>query len=736
MSIKYNADSKTFILETRDSSYLMKVSQYGNLLHLYYGNRIPDEDLDYLIKVQDRGFSPNPNEAGNDRTFSLDYLAQEFSSDGKGDYRIPSIEVLNCDGSQIFSGKVESHRIYRGKYPLKGMPSVQAGPDDSVDSLEVRLKDKVSGAAAVLCYSVFEEKNVITRTVRFINCGQKAMKLLKLMSATVDYKASEYEMIHFSGRHVMEREFVRVPMQSGIHSIGSSRGTSSHQYNPFAILCEKGANEDWGRCYGYSLVYSGNFLIEAERDQFRQLRINVGVNPKGFSWFLEPGEEFQAPEAVMAYSGNGLTELSKRYHDIYRDNLCRSPYAKKPRPVVINSWEAAYFDFDDEKLLEIAREAVDMGVDLFVLDDGWFGKRDDDNSGLGDWKVNRRKLRTGISGLSEAVHAMGLDFGIWIEPEMVSEDSDLYRAHPDWCLKAPERPMTRGRNQLVLDLSRRDVCDYLIEAINGILTEARIEYVKWDMNRSISDVWSGLLPAERQGETAHRYVLGLYYVMDEVILKHPDVLFCGCSGGGGRYDPGMLYYQPEIWCSDNTDAKARLKIQYGTSFVYPVNTLESHVSVCPNHQTGRTVPIGTRGIVAMNGILGYELDPTLLDNKEKKACREQIRFYKEHYEIIACGDYYRLESPYENLYVTAWQHVSRDRKHSLVSMVITDREGNDAQRYVKLKGLDTKAYYQIEGLEGRYSGAVLMNAGIPVPNDLNEYEGTVVCLDMINPCGQ
>ena len=432
MSIKYNADSNTFILETRDTSYLMKVSRYGNLLHLYYGERIPDENLDYLIKVQDRGFSPNPNEAGNDRTFSLDYLSQEYSTDGKGDYRIPSIEVVNADGSQIFSGKVDGYKIYKGKYTLEGMPSLHAAAKDRVDTLEIRLKDHESGAVAVLCYSVFEGKNIITRMTRFVNEGDSAMRLTKIMSATLDYKESDYDLVYFSGRHTMEREFTRLPVQSGIHAIGSTRGTSSHQQNPFLILCERTAGEDHGRCFGYSLIYSGNFIMEAEKDQFSQVRVNAGINPKNFAYRICPGEEFVTPEVALAFSDQGFTGLTHLYHNIYRENLCRSPYMKKARPVVLNSWEAAYFDFDEAKILNIAREAVDMGVDLFVLDDGWFGKRDDDNSGLGDWKVNRRKLENGISGLSEEIHKLGLEFGIWIEPEMVSEDSDLYREHPDW----------------------------------------------------------------------------------------------------------------------------------------------------------------------------------------------------------------------------------------------------------------------------------------------------------------
>lgn len=731
MAIKYNADSKTFILETKNSSYLMKVTRYGNLLHLYYGKKIPDENLDFLLKFQDRGFSPNPNEAGNDRTFSLDFLQQEFSTDGKGDYRSPSIEVINGDGSSIFSGKMAGYKIYRGKYCIKGMPSLRAASGDTVDTLEVRLEDRESGAAVILGYSVFEEKNVITRTARFVNGGKQSLRLKKLMSVTLDYRDSDFDLIYFSGRHVMEREFNRIPVQSGIHSIGSSRGTSSHQFNPFGIICRKNTSEDWGDCYGYSLVYSGNFLMEAEKDQFAQLRVNMGINPKDFSWQVDPGEEFQAPEAVLAYSADGLTGLTHLYHDVYRENLCRSPYTKKARPVLINSWEAAYFDFDEEKILNIARESVDMGVDLFVLDDGWFGKRDDDNSSLGDWTVNRKKLKDGLDGLSEKIHQMGLQFGIWIEPEMVSENSALYRAHPDWCLKAPGRPMTRGRNQLVLDLSRKDVCDYLIGTINEIIENAKVEYVKWDMNRSISDVWSGVLEKERQGEALHRYVLGLYHIMDEVILKHPEIIFCGCSGGGGRYDPAMLYYQPQIWCSDNTDAVSRLKIQYGTSFCYPANTLEAHVSVCPNHQTGRSVSLKTRGIVAMDGILGYELDATKLSEEEKNFCRKQVQFYKKNYRLISEGDYYRLTNPYTDRAYTAWEHVAKDRKKALVSLVMTEKEGNAPQMYLKLKGLDENAYYRVEGHRGAFSGSVLMSAGIPVPPELGEYESVQFVLRMV-----
>ena len=732
MSITFYEHSKTFRLDTRDSSYLMTISKYGDLLHLYYGDRIPDEDLSYLIELRDRGFSPNPHEAGNDRTFSLDFLPQEFSTSDSGDYRVESIGVRNADGSRIFAGKAAGHTIYSGKYKVPGMPSVRALEGEGTDTLEIRLKDAASGVSVVLYYGVFEEKNVITRAVRVVNEGEGPIRLEKLMSVTLDFKEANYDWITLDGRHMMERHPSRSAIRNGVQSVGSTRGSSSHQHNPFVILCEKTADEDRGRCYGCSFVYSGNFLAEAERDQYRQLRLNMGIHPTNFEFRLEPGEDFFSPEAVLAYSGNGLTGLSHIYHRLYRENLGTSPYRKLPRPVVINSWEAAYFDFDEEKLLNIARESLDMGVELFVLDDGWFGKRDDDCSGLGDWKVNRHKLKGGLSGLSEQIHEMGLKFGLWVEPEMVSEDSDLFREHPDWHLGIKGRPATRGRYQLVLDLSRKDVCDYIIDSLNRILDEARIEYIKWDLNRNITDVWSGQTDKERQGEVMHRYMLGLYRIMDEVILTHPDVLFCGCSGGGGRFDPAMLYYQPQIWCSDNTDAINRLKIQYGTSFVYPISSLEAHVSICPNHQTGRTVSLATRGIVASGGILGYELNSTVLDREEKELCRKQVEAYKENYALIADGDYYRLTSPFENHYVTAWQHVSANRTQALVSLVLTDTEGNDGQLYLKLKGLKKEAFYRINGdEERRYSGAVLMNAGLPIPGTLKQYEGIQFKLQQI-----
>ncbi len=722
MSVRYIESKKTFLLQTKNSTYQMKVSDYGYLLHLYYGERLEDEDLSYLIQLQDRGFSPNPNEAGNDRTFSLDFLPQEFSSDGSCDYRLSSIEVKNGDGSYAFVGKVAKHEIYAGKYSLAGLPSLWGTEKDRVDTLEIWLTDPATQLTVVLCYSVFEEKDIITRAVKVFNESEDTIYLNRIMSLTMDFMDSDYDFIHFDGRHTMEREWSRNPLAYGIQNVGSFRGASSHQHNPFAILCERGASEDDGRCYGFSFVYSGNFMCKVEKDQYDQTRIVMGIHPKHFSYQLKPGERFTAPEVVLAYSGEGLTHLTHLYHRVYRENLCKSPYVKKERPILINSWEAAYFDFDEAKLLKIAKEAVDMGVELFVLDDGWFGNRNDDNAALGDWDVNTAKLPQGLSGLSEEIHKMGLKFGLWIEPEMVSENSELYRKHPDWCLQMPRRQPSRGRYQLVLDLSREDVRNYIVASINGVLDSARIEYVKWDMNRFITDAWSAIVEKEKQGEIYHRYILGLYDIMNRIILTHPEILFCGCSGGGGRFDPGMLYYQPQIWCSDNTDAVCRLKIQYGTTFVYPVSAMESHVSVCPNHQTGRTVPLETRGVTAMDGILGYELDSTKLTKEEKQICREQVKAYKKNYPLIVCGDYYRLTNPYTFSEYVAWEHVSPGRDEALISLVLTEKEANDAQRYVKAKGLNPRMQYRVDGMEGSLSGQALMSAGLPVPGNLLQYE--------------
>lgn len=731
MAIIYSGEKKIFTLQTRNTTYQMKVSEYGYLLHVYYGSRVEDEDLSYLITYYDRGFSPNPYEAGNDRTFSLDALPQEYSTAGVGDFRMPSLEAVNEDGSMAFCGTYESYTVWKGKYRLDGLPSLKESEEDTVDTLKIVLTDEVTGLQAILLYSVFEEKDVITRAVKIRNHGAGTVTLNRVMSVNLDFPDAGYEWIHFDGRHAMERGMNRSPLTFGEQAIGSRRGTSSHQHNPFVILCEPETTEESGRCYGLSLVYSGNFYCGAQVDQFEQTRVVMGIHPEQFSWELKPGDCFTSPEAVLTYSENGFTELSHHYHNVYRKNLCGSKFMKEKRPVLINSWEAAYFDFTHDSLIRIAEASRDMGVNLFVLDDGWFGERNDDKAALGDWKANPEKLPRGIAGLAEEINGLGMEFGLWVEPEMVSENSDLYRSHPDWCLKMPGRAATRGRFQLVLDLTREDVQEYIIESMKTILSEAKISYIKWDMNRSLCNVWSHAASSRDQGKVSHQYILGLYRILEELTAAYPDVLFEGCSGGGGRFDPGMLYYHPQIWCSDNTDAVNRLKIQYGTSFAYPVSAMGAHVSVCPNHQTGRVVPLKTRGIAAMSGTFGYELDAAKLTQEEKEVCRQMTARYERFQRLIFDGDYYRLTNPWINREFTAWAIVSQDKKEALVSVVMTEKEANSVQRYLRLRGLEKDGSYQIEGKSGTWSGQALMQAGIPLDCNWKEYESEQYYLHML-----
>ena len=529
MGIIFNESSETITLHTRHTSYQMKIGNLDYLLHLYYGPSIRDTDMSYQIMQYDRGFSGNPYESRNARTFSLDAQPQEFSTQQQGDFRTASIEVVNSDGSYSFHGKTANFKIKDGKYQLDTLPCVFAAAEDTVDTLEVTLTDEVSNVQVILLYSVFEEADIITRSVKVVNSGAAPIHLKKIMSVCLDFlNGAGFDLVSLPGRYGQELQVERQHMTHHIHTIGSVRGSSSHQQNPFVILCDRDATEDYGKCYGFSLMYSGNFLTEIELDQYDQLRLVMGIHPKQFVYELKPQEVFEAPEVVMAFTEHGFTGLSHLYHDFYRTNLCHSKFVQRvQRPVLINSWEAAFMDFDDVKLVEIAKAAKNMGVDLLVMDDGWFGKRDDDNSGLGDWYVNTDKIKCGLHKLVEQINDLDMKFGIWFEPEMVSEDSDLYRAHPDWAMQIPGRHAVRSRNQMALDMSRQEVQDYLIKNINAILDDANIFYVKWDINRSLADIWSNTLPAERQGEVYHRYILGLYRVMDQIIKTHPDILFEG-----------------------------------------------------------------------------------------------------------------------------------------------------------------------------------------------------------------
>ncbi len=695
----------------------MKIGRADYLLHLYYGPTISDEDLSYQIKQYDRGFSGNPYDTHLDRTFSLDAQPQEFTTQQQGDFRIPSIEVVNSDGSYSFNGRVRSIDISKGKYSLNTLPSSFARKSDKVQTLRVVLEDSVTQVQVVLYYSVYEEYDIITRAVKIINGGSKSIHLKKISSLCLDFlNGSDLELISLPGRYGQERQVERQPLTHHVHTISSGRGSSSHQQNPFVILCEKDACEDHGRCYGAALVYSGNFLAEAELDQYDQARLLMGISRKQFDYLIGPGDEFEAPEVIMAFSAKGFTGLSHIYHDFFRERMCESKFVRRRRPIPINTWEAAFFDFDDRKLIEIARAAKKMGVELLVMDDGWFGKRTDDNAGLGDWVVNTDKIRCGLDDLVKQVNDIGLKFGIWFEPEMVSEDSDLFRAHPEWVMAIPGRHAVRSRNQLVLDITRDDVQNYLITSVNRILDSAKIDYVKWDINRSVTDVFSNALPAERQGEVYHRYVMGLYRIMDGIIKTHPDILFEGCSGGGGLYDPAMLTYFPQYWMSDNTRPLDNIKLHYGTSFLYPVCSMGAHVS-----EADTKIPMATRAAIAMCGTFGYELDATKLSDEELADCKRQSALFKKYSPLIFSGDYYRLTDPFRYGNYEAWQSVSKDRAEALLTVVITRLTVNGPQEYVKAKGLSADAMYRVEPLGLTLSGSALMNAGIPVPREVPDF---------------
>ena len=725
MAIAVN--EKVFTLCTKNSMYQMKADEHGVLLHTYYGKRTEQMDFSYLIQKRDHGFSGNPYDAETDRKYSLDTLPQEFPSYGVGDYRNNCMGVCQADGTRAADFRYVSWEIREGAHKIPGLPCL-FDEDETAETLVIFLEDAASSLKLELYYVVFADRDVIARSARITNGGKEAVRLEKMMSACLELPNGSWEAIHFHGRHAMERRLERLPLMHGTMAVGSRRGTSSHQHNPGVILCSPDATEEHGGCYGLSLIYSGNFSMEIEMDQMDSVRAVCGINPEFFEYRLEPGEAFDTPQLMMTYSGSGLGRMSANFHSIIRHNLCRGKYKFARRPVLINNWEATYFDFNEEKILSIARQASELGIEMLVLDDGWFGSRDSDNAGLGDWFVNTDKLKGGLTDLVTGINGLGMKFGIWIEPEMVNEDSRLYREHPDWALTIPGRKPCRSRNQLVLDMSRSEVRDYVFDSIAAVLKSANVEYVKWDMNRSICDVYSAVLPKERQGEVYHRYVLGIYDLMERFTSSFPNILFEGCSGGGGRFDPAILYYSPQIWCSEDTDGIERLEIQYGTSFFYPISAVGSHVSAIPNHQTGRRTPLATRGVVAMAGSFGYEMDLNLLTEDEKEAVKAQVEDYKKYYDLIHNGDYYRLTSPQGDSGFTAWQFVSGDKTRTLLNLVITHVRANAPDLWFKLRGLDPEKRYRLEE-DGRiYSGSALMNAGISIPMIMGDYPAVQMVL--------
>ncbi len=730
MAILFQEEKRIFTLQTKQTTYQMKVDDFGFLLHLYYGTKVSG-DMDYLLTYYDRGFSGNPNDVGNNRTYSMDVLPQEYPTLGTGDYRNSALVLRGHDESECCDLRYAGYEIREGKYELEGLPAVYAGEKEA-QTLKIVLEDNVSKVRVQLLYGVLEDEDIITRSVKITNYGTACVVVEKAASACLDFITGQYDLLSFYGRHTMERNLQRIRIGHGSHSIGSRRGTSSHQYNPAVIVAEKNTTENTGDCYGMVFVYSGNFLCEAEQDQFDQTRVLMGLQSDLFHYPLESGQTLEIPETIMCYSDRGFGDLSVKYHRCIRNHICNGARSRRttemqgngssetgfvPRPVLVNSWEAAYFNFTGETIVELAREAAGLGIDMVVMDDGWFGKREDDNSGLGDWQVNEKKLGCSLSELVRRVNAEGVKFGIWIEPEMISEDSDLYREHPDWAMQNPGRNPARGRNQLVLDFSREDVREHIFDQICRVLDQGNIEYIKWDMNRSVTDFYS---VENRQGRVSYDFVTGLYDFMEKLLARYPKLMIEGCSGGGGRFDAGMMYYTPQIWCSDNTDALDRLRIQYGTSFFYPMSTVSAHVSAVPNHQTGRITSLRTRGIVAMTGAFGYELSLSRLSAEEKEEIREQIRQYKEFEPLISTGDYYRLSNPFEDA-CASWMFVSADRKQILLHVVILENHGNMTVNYVRLKELLPDAVYEETASGKCYCGSALMQAGIPIPVEMGDY---------------
>lgn len=702
MSITYNEAKKQFLLHTDHTTYGMELYD-GFLAHVYWGqkvNEIPSLDELYPFRFSS-GFSASDIPERN--LYSTDVLPQEYPTFGSADMRHPALHIRYAEGNAVTRLQYVSHRIISGKPTLKDLPATY-GDASECETLEITLGDDTVGILVVLQYTIFQKLDVLTRSVQISNYGAACCTLERALSFSMDIPDSRYELIHLPGAWARERHAVRMDLTRGSILIDSKRGASSHNENPCMALVRPETTETSGEAIGFCLVYSGNFTGEVSVDQFGSARIHMGLNPFDFSWKLNSGESFQTPEAILVYSEKGLGEMSRRFHRVIRNNLCRSDYRDTSRPVLANNWEATYFDFDEKKILDIAAKAREIGVELLVLDDGWFGKRNCDNCSLGDWVVDRNKLPSGLDGLANRVNALGLQFGLWFEPEMVSPDSDLYRERPDWCIHTPGRNRTEGRSQLVLDLSKNEVCDYIENTISDILRNVNIAYVKWDMNRNMTET--------PDPEQPHKYMLGLYRVLDKLTSEFPNVLFEGCSGGGGRFDAGFLYYMPQIWTSDDTDAVERLAIQEGTSLFYPLSTMGAHVSAVPNHQVGRVTPLAFRGAVASMGRYGLELDISKLPQEELEEISRQIRFYQKYEQTIHGGDLYRLESITAGSHA-AYQIISADSKTVLVFDFCVTGMPNTAPGRLRLQGLAGCANYRDVQTGKCWAGNALMHIGIP-----------------------
>jgi alpha-galactosidase len=723
MAIHHDPADRTFHLRNERISYLIQIAESGALVHLYLGPALAiGRSYAHLAGGPLRGFN---NRLG-------EFSALEYPTFGIGDYRVPAIAVEGADGSTVLDLAYASHRILPGKPSIPGLPSTYVESDEEAETLEIALVDQPSGTEVRASYTIFRDLPAIARSVRVRNVGQQRLRLRTVMSASLDLTDRDWELVHLSGAWARERHVVGRPLVPGRASVGSQRGATGHEHNPFLLLRRPSTTEAAGEAIGLSLVYSGNFLAEAEGDAFGAARLRIGIDPETFSWALEPGTEFSAPEAVLVYSSTGLGDLSDTYHRLYRERLARGAWRDRPRPVLINNWEGTYFAFTEDKIVDIARVARDLGIELFVLDDGWFGQRDDDTTSLGDWVVDRRKLPNGIDGLARRIEALGMRFGLWIEPEMVSPRSRLFEEHPDWAIGVPGRPRTEGRQQLVLDMGRPEVVDHLFTALSEVLGSAPVSYVKWDMNRNITEPYSTALPPDRQGEFFHRYILGVYDLYARLTAAFPEILFESCAGGGGRFDPGLLAYAPQAWTSDDTDAVERLRIQWGTSLVYPLSSMGAHVSAVPNHQVSRLTPLSTRAATAFFGVFGYELDATALAEDERREVADQVAFYRAHRELLQRGRFVRLVSPFEgDGNETAWMCVGPDARRAIVGIYRALNRPYPGPRRLHLRGLDPSSAYRVsvwppsgDGIERANTlvrgGDDLMSAGLVL--DLERFE--------------
>ena len=719
MGIIFNKENRLFHIKSKKTSYVMRVLETGHLINLYWGRKINSNKIDYVVKKRQCGSFLA--DLDNVDALHLEIIPQEYPSYGNPDLRSPAVQIKLANGTTVTDFRYYSHEIYNGKKALQGLPATYVENEDEAETLEITLKDELAGLRVILSYTVFKNYDVITRSCKIVNDSKEEVDVLRALSANVDFRHSDFDLIQLSGSWARERHIIRTPLRNGGQCVESRRGASSHAQNPFIALVSKDTTEDKGEVYGFNLVYSGNFLANVEVDMHSNARAQIGINPFDFAWNLEAGDEFQTPEAVMVYSPNGLTGMSHIYHDLYRERLCRGTHRDKERPILINNWEATYFDFNNEKIKDIAKESSNLGIELFVLDDGWFGERNNDDCSLGDWFVNEEKLKGGLSSLVKDINEMGMQFGLWFEPEMISPKSKLYEEHPDWCIHIEGRVRSEARKQLILDLSREEVCDAVIEMLTNVLKSAPISYVKWDMNRNMTEIGSPAWPAKKQKEVAHRYMLGLYKILENITTNFPNILFESCSGGGGRFDPGMLYYMPQTWTSDDTDAIERLKIQEGTSLVYPVSTMGSHVSAVPNHQVHRITPLHTRGVVAMAGSFGYELDITKMTDEEKEEVKSQVKFYKNIRKTIQFGDLYRLKSAFDSN-EAAWMNISKDGNNLVVSYVKKYAEANVLPKRLKLKALDENSLYEISETGEVFGGDELMYIGLEIGELNGDYQ--------------